>query len=168
MKTLKSYAILLFAAAMVFAKAPAPIESGLGKVYDGYLKIQQALADDDFQKAKTASASLVDTVKAVPTKGLDKNAKSHWDSSSVGISKSLKAMADAKDIKALRKEFKGLTPLVVSAVESFGMKSGSSAYLIHCPMANADWVQKDKKTMNPYYGKEMQECGEVVREVKKR
>ena len=168
MKILKSFAIILFAAAMVFAKAPAPIESGLGKVYEGYLNIQQALADDDFQKAKTASASLVDTVKAVPTKGLDKSAKSHWDSSSASISKSLKAMADAKDIEALRHEFKGLTPLFVSAVETFGMKSGSSAYLIHCPMANSDWVQKDKKTMNPYSGKEMQECGEVVREVKKK
>ena len=77
-------------------------------------------------------------------------------------------MADAKDIKALRHEFKGLTPLFVNAVETFGMKSSSSAYLIHCPMANSDWVQKDKKTMNPYYGKEMQECGEVVREVKKK
>ena len=168
MKILKYFGIPLFAAAVVFAKPPAPVASGLGKVYAGYLNIQQALADDDFQKAKTASASLADTVQAVPTKGLDKSALSRWDSSSAGIRKSLRAMADAQDIKALRHEFKGLTPLLVNAVETFGMKSGTPAYLIHCPMCNGDWMQKDKKTMNPYYGKEMQDCGELVREVKKK
>ena len=165
---MKTLSILFLTAMMVFAKAPAPIELGLGKVYEGYLNIQQALANDDFQKAKNASASLVDTVKAVPTKGLDKSAKSHWDSSSAGINKSLKAMTDAKDIKSLRSQFMGFTPLIVNAMETFGMKSGSPAYLMHCPMANGNWLQKDKTVANPFYGKSMSQCGSVVREVKKR
>ena len=34
-------------------------------------------------------------------------------------------------------------------------------FVIHCPMANKDWVQKSDKPNNPYLGKEMLTCGEV-------
>jgi len=30
-----------------------------------------------------------------------------------------------------------------------------------CPMASAPWLQKGGDTKNPYYGKQMQSCGEV-------
>ena len=173
MKTMKALNILLVAAVMVVAKPPAPIaapdpfQAGLGKVYEGYLIIQKALANDDFQDAKIVSESLLDTVKAIPTKGLDKSAKVRWDSSSAGMNKALHSMSAAKDIKSLRSQFMGLTPVVLNAMETFGSKSGSRAYLFHCPMANADWIQSDKTLANPFYGKSM-ECGEVVREVKKK
>lgn len=38
-------------------------------------------------------------------------------------------------------------------------------YVHHCPMAEADWLQTDAATQNPYYGSSMLECGAVRREV---
>ena len=34
-------------------------------------------------------------------------------------------------------------------------------YVLHCPMANKDWVQTSDKPSNPYFGKQMPGCGEV-------
>ena len=43
-------------------------------------------------------------------------------------------------------------------------------FVEHCPMANngegGDWLASEKKINNPYYGKEMLECGSVVEEIK--
>ena len=36
-------------------------------------------------------------------------------------------------------------------------------FVLHCPMAEADWLQLDRTVRNPYYGKSMLECGEVRR-----
>jgi hypothetical protein len=34
-------------------------------------------------------------------------------------------------------------------------------FVLHCPMANKDWVQTSDKPSNPYFGKQMPACGEV-------
>lgn len=43
-------------------------------------------------------------------------------------------------------------------------------YIDHCPMYNdkkgAHWLSEVKEIKNPYYGKEMQECGTVKEEIK--
>jgi hypothetical protein len=36
-------------------------------------------------------------------------------------------------------------------------------FVQHCPMAEADWLQLEAKTRNPYYGSAMPDCGEVRR-----
>lgn len=171
---MKSLNILLIAATIAMAKppsisaAPNPFQLGLGKVYAGYLNLQRALANDDLQKARIASDSLVGALKGIHSTGLEKAAKSHWDSSATRMLKVLHPMTAAKNIDTLRSRFGDLAPLVVEAIEKFGMKPAAPAYLFHCPMAKADWLQKDKVIANPFYGKSMPECGELVREVKSR
>jgi len=34
--------------------------------------------------------------------------------------------------------------------------------VMHCPMAKAEWIQKDGKVMNPYLGSKMLHCGTKV------
>ena len=171
---MKSLNIILIAAAIAVAKpprvsaAPDHFQLGLGKVYADYLHLQQALANDDFQEARIASDSFVGALKGVRPVGLEKAGKSHWDSSATRMLKVLHPMTAAKNIDTLRSRFGDLAPLVVEAIEKFGMKPAAPAYLFHCPMAKADWLQKDKTTANPFYGKSMPECGDFVREVKSR
>ncbi|HAO98951.1 MAG TPA: hypothetical protein DCQ83_02780 [Fibrobacteres bacterium] len=171
MKTLNPlFASLLVAFAMAGAKPAVTADkmsSGSGKIYDGYLKIQQALAGDDFQKAGNASKALFDTLKAASPNA----SKSSWDSAVANIRKSVEPLAAAKNIRDLRNGFTKVAAPVAEAIEKFGMKSGSPAFLFHCPMHGphgSDWLQKDKSTANPYFGSEMPECGSLVREVKKR
>ena len=37
----------------------------------------------------------------------------------------------------------------------------SGYYVVNCPMLKKDWVQTSEKIGNPYYGKEMESCGEI-------
>ena len=36
-------------------------------------------------------------------------------------------------------------------------------YVVHCPMVNKDWVQSSTTISNPYGGKAMASCGEIVK-----
>jgi len=42
-------------------------------------------------------------------------------------------------------------------------KGQSGYYVVHCSMLKKDWVQTSTDIGNPYGGKEMAECGEVVK-----
>lgn len=68
------------------------------------------------------------------------------------------------DVPALRLAYKQIS---IAAVRVFELArprgaAGTSLYVHHCPMVEADWVQLDDKTQNPY-DTSMLQCGEVRR-----
>ncbi len=36
--------------------------------------------------------------------------------------------------------------------------------MIHCPMADAGWLQLTPEVSNPYHGSEMPSCGQVTKQ----
>jgi hypothetical protein len=59
---------------------------------------------------------------------------------------------------------------LAQARDGFAQVSGKAAkiaagqrgyFVMHCPMANKDWVQTSDKPNNPYLGKQMLTCGEL-------
>ena len=68
-------------------------------------------------------------------------------------------VATAKSIGDARKAFKGLS---LRAVELARDRPGW--WRMHCPMypGGADWVQPSGEVANPYWGKSMLRCGEIV------
>ncbi len=71
-----------------------------------------------------------------------------------------KAIAAAGDLTSARKAFKELS---VRAVELARGQPGF--YIAHCSMfpGGADWVQRTEELSNPYWGKAMPHCGELVK-----
>lgn len=65
-------------------------------------------------------------------------------------------LAAAADLAAARNEFVALSARAVKLA-----RTTTGYYVIHCPMANKDWVQPTKAVSNPYEGKEMLTCGVV-------
>lgn len=150
--------------------APDTFKAALGRVYDGYIGIQEALAQDDFGKAKEAFSSMHGLLHMMPKEGLDSMARTAWDSSDARMMASLHPMASSKDIEDFRTHFAGFSDAMADAVEKFGTDGAVPIYQMHCPMAKgnqgADWLQKDKEVSNPYFGGSMLKCGELVREFK--
>ncbi|MBK8477730.1 MAG: DUF3347 domain-containing protein [Opitutaceae bacterium] len=71
-----------------------------------------------------------------------------------------KAIAEAKSISEARKAFKALSTRAVT------LARGQPGYFIaHCTMfpGGADWVQTTDAISNPYWGKSMPHCGEIVK-----
>ncbi|MEY4831065.1 MAG: hypothetical protein RLZZ562_2861 [Planctomycetota bacterium] len=72
----------------------------------------------------------------------------------------------ATDLEAARVQWKKVSIAAIRLFELARPTSGAhgtTIYVHHCPMAEADWLQFDDKTRNPYYGSSMLECGEVRR-----
>jgi Cu(I)/Ag(I) efflux system membrane fusion protein len=148
---------------------PDSFQAGIGKVYDGYLRIESALAHDDFTGAKEAFQTMHAVLHVIPKDRLDSVQKADWDSLDVSFMEVLHPMAASQDIAEMRNHLADFTPLVVTALEKFGAHTSNHAYLFHCPMARknagADWLQPDTSRLNPYFGRSMPKCGSYVKEI---
>ncbi len=104
-----------------------------------YVPVAEALAADDLAKAKTAAGELA---KQAGTAGLKV------------VATPALAVAHADNLDAARAAFKTLSMKVAPLAQ------GIKGYVVmHCPMADADWVQTDATVRNPYLGKTMLTCG---------
>lgn len=105
-----------------------------------YVKMQEALAADNFTAAVNAHKEVCEGAKKfVPEyKGCD---------------------VEHKGIEELRASFKNLSKLYIAKVNKKDLDGLTKAY---CPHAKAEWIQKDSALRNPYYGKSMLECGEKI------
>ncbi|MHC4539157.1 MAG: efflux RND transporter periplasmic adaptor subunit, partial [Planctomycetota bacterium] len=137
----------------------------LSKVFDRYFAMQQALADDDAVSAVQAVKQILDAAKAVDMGLLTDEDHDKWMQASVEIQGILTRAADPEEIKSQREEFYLLSQSLTELARYFGSTSEKPSYLLHCPMAfnnqGADWLQPDDQTRNPYFGKQMLQCGSV-------
>ena len=106
-----------------------------------YVKMQEALASDDLKKALEAHKFICDKELI------------HYKDDYKDCDKKF------KDIDELRTSFKTLSEVYLANGEK---KEMSKLQKATCPMAKAKWIQKPGAIKNPYYGKEMLECGEKI------
>jgi hypothetical protein len=139
MNTAARFLILAALALGLLRPVSAATTSGQPDLLTSYVKIQAALAADDLKAAQSAASDL--STQAAAAKQQDVAAKAT-------------AVAKAGKIADARKEFKALS----TAVEPLAEKR-DDLVVMHCPMANADWVQAKGSVANPYYGKMMLTCG---------
>lgn len=128
--------LLLVTAALAFSLGAARADEKNAQWLGQYVAISEALAADDLVAAKKASAELAST-----------------DSKLAGEAK---AVAESDSLESARKKFRPLSKSAVALA-----KNEKGFYVMTCPMAKADWVQKDPQVANPYYGKSMLRCGSV-------
>ncbi|MGB9625564.1 MAG: efflux RND transporter periplasmic adaptor subunit [Phycisphaerae bacterium] len=69
-----------------------------------------------------------------------------------------------KGLKDQRTLLKSLSARVIDFLKAH--PPAQELYVIHCPMAKADWLSLTGEVANPYYGSEMLTCGAVTGEIK--
>jgi len=133
-----------------------------GAVVNGYIELQGALAADDFAKA-TASAR--DALAALSSVDMALVTGGDWMAQADALKSMLAKVAQADDLAASRAAFSALSEQMMASAKRFGAPL-RSLYQFNCPMAfggkGATWMQHDKQTRNPYYGKAMLRCGSVI------
>ncbi|MCA8920726.1 MAG: efflux RND transporter periplasmic adaptor subunit [Planctomycetes bacterium] len=144
--------------------APPAFLAALDPVYAGYLAVQEALAGDDLQAARTAAEGLVTQAQGVDMSLVTGTGHVAW----MGLAKRLRdgggAVAAADTIAAARVAFVELSAATLDLERQFGHAAGvlREAY---CPMARdnegASWLQRGEEVLNPYFGSSMLRCGEV-------
>ncbi|HEX5400260.1 MAG TPA: DUF3347 domain-containing protein [Verrucomicrobiae bacterium] len=138
----------IFSIAVARAADNPALMQPVKSVYDHYLKIQTALAGDSLSGVKENAQAIAKSVEADSMKMLP-----------ASVATEANAVARAGDLKAARAAFK---PLSDSLIKYLAEHKARDAYVqVYCPMADANWLQADKKVANPYLGKEMPTCGEI-------
>ena len=76
--------------------------------------------------------------------------------------------ANGGNIEHQREHFEMLSKDIYNLIKTFG--SGQVLYKDFCPMYNngkgAFWLSETKEIQNPYFGKEMLNCGTITEELK--
>ena len=121
-------------------------------VMQDYQKIQEALAADTLKPVATFAKSISRVVRNDQEKRLP-----------VSLADQADKLSKDTDLMAARENFKSLSTTLISYLQKMNVK-GTGYQENYCPMVKASWLQKGKKINNPYYGKEMSDCGEAKRE----
>jgi hypothetical protein len=133
--------------------APAPIaprvEGPMGPLLEAYDDVQKKLAADDLAGAQAAAEKLSSSATAATKTDI------------AGAADKIKS---ATDIGAARTAFGDVSKALITIV-SADPNLQQGRYLFMCPMAKGyqKWVQTSDKLRNPYFGKEMLECGEQLK-----
>ena len=146
--------------------APQPFQEELGTLWQAYVDLGSAMADDDFESARAAVERSAAAHAAVSAELLDEEARVRWRESSQAMGAALGSMQDAEDLEGVRAVFEGLSLGLADAIRTFGIHPPDPVYVLHCPMVAAGrgavWLQNDRDVRNPYFGAMMLRCGSVV------
>ncbi len=117
-------------------------------VYDNYITVQGALAEDSLRGVSTAATAMSkaiqhDSSRALPPK----------------IAQQAEALAKASNLASAREAFKHLSDSLIAHLASQKVPAGTYR-VAYCPMAKASWIQTSKTVLNPYMGTSMAHCGE--------
>ena len=149
-------------------EVPSEFQTQLKAVFEDYMAIKEALANDNAELPKKGASKLLKSINNVNMKLLkEESAHSHWMLLEKELKESATGISKTSDIKTQRDHFIQLSAHMINAVKTFGINQ--KVYVDYCPMVNNDvgafWLSTDKEILNPYFGASMLRCGDVTDEI---
>lgn len=143
----------------------------LNSVINHYLKLKEAVVEDDVNLASEELKSLVDSARKISPRKESTKAQEFWLTNFKRVSETSGRLLGTNDIEAMRRGFETISESVSRLVMGFGHNLDSNLKLYYCPMAfdnaGAYWLEKDEQKTNPYFGRkphkgqDMLKCGEL-------
>lgn len=126
------------------------------QVLAAYLDIHRALAADSIEGVAAAAARLGQAAEAH---------RGHGGSHAALAVALIEAASgfDGLDLVNARQRFRALSQQMIRYRAMFSTVSDQTL-VIHCSMANADWLQTSASVSNPFYGRSTASCGEVIKQ----
>ena len=137
-------------------------------VVSSYLKLKNALANDDGKAAASAGSEVQKAIAKADTAYFSADQKKIFaEVNEDAIEHAEHIAANATNIEHQREHFETLSKDLYDMVKVFG--TGQTLYQTHCPMYNnnkgANWLSETKEVKNPYFGSKMSTCGEVKEQI---
>lgn len=138
-------------------------------IINSYLKIKNALANDNSAEAAAAASNFTKSVEATKTDKIPAELKDKYSKTTEEAKKQAEfIVSNSGKIVEQRIYFAVLSKNITSLIATFG--SSQKLYQDYCPMYNEGksgyWISEFKVIKNPYYGSEMLECGGMIKEIK--
>lgn len=138
--------------------------SQLQPVYDAYFTVKDALIKSDSKLTSAKAKDLLTAITAVKMDKLKDKEHTVWMKVIKKLTTDAKSMSSTTDLKKQRETFKSLSKNTYDLLKV--SSTDQPIYKQYCPMADADWLSKEKAVKNPYYGSSMLTCGNVVETIK--
>ncbi|MHC0442379.1 DUF3347 domain-containing protein [Flavobacterium sp. 3-210] len=138
--------------------------SQLQSVYDAYFNVKDALIKSDSKLTSAKATALLTAITAVKMDKLKSNEHTVWMKVVKKLTADAKNISTTTDLKKQRESFKSLSKSTYDLIKV--SSPDQPIYKQYCPMADADWLSKEKAVKNPYYGSSMLTCGNVVETIK--
>lgn len=142
-----------------FGKALIPL-------FHEYANLKDALVQAHSQVAANHAERLLEVLHEVEVQALAKEARDFWYRVSGRMFIDLKKIAKSNDIKSQRSSFRKVSETLATAVIGFREVVEPKVYIYRCPtafhQAGAYWIEKSTDFSNPYLGKKMLKCGNLV------
>lgn len=134
-----------------------------------YLKLKNALAEDNSRDAAAAGIALETSFRNINATALPGTLKKTFnDIAETAIENAEHIGKNSGNIAHQREHFEMLSQDIYDLVKAFG--DGQVLYSFYCPMYNkgkgASWISETKEIKNPYMGKSMPTCGTLKEEIK--
>jgi len=160
----------LLQARSLSAAVPEEFKHKLRILLRSYLELQESLAKDDFQSARSAGRRFAEALEGVNGNLLKGEALQVWAPVRERLETGVQKITGARSIEGIRGGFERLSVGITGAVDRLGVETEFPLYEMFCPMAfdnkGATWLQRDDKLRNPYFGAQMLECGETRRQLR--
>jgi Cu(I)/Ag(I) efflux system membrane fusion protein/cobalt-zinc-cadmium efflux system membrane fusion protein len=145
--------------------ASAHIRNQVDYLMEHYLAIQKNLAEDKTDAVALNARGLITASEEIvkhfghTESGLNVQAEKAVQK----INETAKKL-NGKDIKSDRASFGDLSTATQTLIGQIrpDSKRWPKLYVMYCSMADKHWIQASPKVVNPYYGSQMLECGEIV------
>ncbi|MEP7095409.1 MAG: DUF3347 domain-containing protein [Flavobacterium sp.] len=138
--------------------------SQLKPVFDNYFAMKDALIKSDAKATSTKAKELLSALGAVKMDKLKTAEHTVWMKVMKKITADTKSISSNQDLKKQREAFKSLSKNTYELIKA--SNPTETVYYQYCPMADANWLSKEKAIKNPYYGSSMLTCGNVVETIK--
>ena len=121
----------------------------LTPIVDPYLRIQRALNVDTVAGVKSDARRIADHAATIGAPGASMQAAAG-------------DVQQAVDLTAARAAFATLSDAVIQFARESGAALGDDVNVAYCPMVQKYWLQKGDTIQNPFYGKQMSDCGRIT------
>ncbi|MGI4897944.1 MAG: DUF3347 domain-containing protein [Janthinobacterium lividum] len=138
--------------------------AAISAVVQAYLGVEKALVNDDSRAANKQAGVLNYALDQVVAARLDTAKKATWTKYGEKLLYNSKHINESKSIDHQREHFASLSDDMYALLKSF--KSHPTLYLQYCPMKKQYWLNASSEIQNPYYGKQMLDCGKVTEIIK--
>ena len=144
------------------------VQKALSPLFTSYLQLKDALVSDNFGQAKTEANQFLKEMKSIKISLFEGDTHQLWMVQSSLAEKAINQFLNATDIEEARKPFKPLSGQMIQIAKVISPFE-KPLYIQHCPMADdakgADWLSTEEEILNPYFGKSMLSCGEVLEKI---
>jgi len=118
-------------------------------IVEPYLRIQRALNVDTIAGVKGDAGRIADHAATLGSKG-------------AAMQTAAADLQQAADLTAARTAFARLSDAVIQYARESGSALGDEVKVAYCPMVQKYWLQKGDTIQNPFYGKQMSDCGRIA------